>query len=285
MRLLVCIGVTIFNLSISNAQLLDTLSIGDKIYFLDHLKNNNQIEDAIVLANHFNKVCPHDSLKLIEIKYNLWNGRFLIADSLLKTYFLNGIEYKINKCILTLLQNHCELLKGNFDQLKNPSCKNHNEHRETWKIQLLISCLNQKKLEEFNMLFDNQKCQNPVLSLIEFDLYVQMMDIKKNKVKNPLLAGMLSALIPGLGKVYAKKPHEALTSLMPVAFNWIQAAEGYYYEQWRSPHFYIFGSIGTVFYFSNIAGSSLSAKRKNKEFNTYIKNNIDFETNKLISFY
>lgn len=135
------------------------------------------------------------------------------------------------------------------------------------------------------MLFNSVKCNDPILSLAEFDLYVTMMDLKNHRFKKPFLAGLFSAILPGSGKIYAGKPHESLMSFIPVAFNFAQAAEGYYYKKWESPHLYIFGSLTTVFYSSGIAGSYKSAKRKNEEFMLRIKDNIDFEKNKLISFY
>lgn len=268
-----------------NAQVFDSLSIRQKIDFIGLLQSEKQIDDAIFLSHHFNSTIRNDSLRLLEIKLNLIDRRFLDAEQLIKPYFKQEGNKPLSECSITLIENHCKIQKGVFTELIDPSCSNHKEHRECWKIQLLISFLLQRKTEEFDMLFETDKCKNAILSLIEFDLFVQMMEIKKTKLKKPFVAGLLSAIIPGLGKVYTKKPHEALTSFIPVAFNWLQAAEGHYLNQWKSPQFYIFGSIGTVFYFSGIAGSAASAKRKNEEFNSTINNTIDFETNKLISFY
>lgn len=266
-------------------QLLDTLPLDKKMNFVLQLKNNKQLNDAIFLTSHFNSVKPHDSLKLLEIKLNLDARLYRTADSLVTCYFSSNKDTLIDDCSIILIKNHCHLESGRFNDLMEPKCIKHAAHQEVWKLQLLISYLLQNKTEEFDAVFNSRKCNDPVLSLIEFDLYVQMMDLKKFHFKKPFVAGLLSAIVPGLGKIYTKKPHEALMGFLPVAFNFLQAAEGYYYEQWKSPHLYVFGSLGTMFYASNIAGSATSAKRKNQEFLTKIKDNIDFETAKLISFY
>ncbi len=270
---------------IGYTQVLDTLPLNKKISFINHLKSTKQLNDAIYLSSHFNSVNPHDSLKLLEVKLRLDARLYRSADSLVDLYFSSYKDTVIDNCTRILIKNHCQLEKGQFSDLVEPKCIKHASHQEVWKLQLLISYLLQNKTEEFDAVFNSRKCNDPVLSLIEFDLYVQMMDLKRYHFKKPFVAGLLSAIVPGLGKVYTKKPHEALMAFLPVAFNFLQAAEGYYYEQWKSPHLYVFGSLGTMFYASNIAGSATSAKRKNQEFLTKIKDNIDFETAKLILFY
>lgn len=243
------------------------------------------MDDALFLSSYFNQRMPHDSIKLLEIKLNLEAARYKISDSLLHKYFSDYSDSLIDQCTITLIRNHCYLEKGAFNSITDPSCAKHPTHRETWKIQLLISYLQQNKQEEFDMLFNAVKCSDPILSLAEFDLYVMMTDLKHHRFKKPILASLFSAIIPGSGKIYAGKPHESLMSFIPVAFNFAQTAEGYYYKKWESPHLYVFGSLTTVFYASGITGSYKSAKRKNEEYMLRLKDNIDFEKNKLIPYY
>ena len=103
--------------------------------------------------------------------------------------------------------------------------------------------------------------------------------------KSGFVAGLLSAVLPGSGKIYAGKPHEAINGFLPVALNLLQAGEGYYHKQFESPHFYFFSAVGSVFYASNIVGSVRAAKRKNQEFSDRVKTNIEFELAKIIKYY
>ncbi len=85
------------------------------------------------------------------------------------------------------------------------------------------------------------------------------------KNKSPLLAGTLSAFVPGLGKVYTKNYGDALMSFIIVGLNAWQAWRGFSKNGIRSAHGWIFAGIGTSFYLGNIWGSTKAAKRYNKK--------------------
>ena len=85
----------------------------------------------------------------------------------------------------------------------------------------------------------------------------QLMKVKK---KSPLLAGTLSAIIPGSGKFYAGYKGQAFAALITVGILGISAAECYYKKGIKSPEFITFGSLFTIFYIGNIWGSTLSVK-------------------------
>lgn len=268
-----------------SAQSLDTLPIAKKVEFVQYLKTNRQMDDALYLLHYFNALQRIDSLQLMEVKFLLDAKREKDADSLLQQISGSISDTMINKCRITLLQNHCAINNERYSDLKEPQCYKHPLHAEVWKLQLLTAYTFQHKFEEFDMIFNSRKCNDANLSLTEFYLYVQMQDLKNYRRKKPFVAGLLSAIIPGSGKIYTKKPHEALFSFMPVAFNFAQAAEGYYYKKFESPHLYVFGGIGSVFYASSIVGSARSATRKNEEFYSKIKANIDLEIGKLVKYY
>ncbi|MCA0429859.1 MAG: hypothetical protein LCH32_05100 [Bacteroidetes bacterium] len=266
-------------------QYFDTISIEKKITFVNYLKQNKQHEDALYILNHFNSREQIDSLILMEVKLLLELHREKLADSLLKSSLnLFSDSSKLN-CSYTLLQNHVNILISKLDDLKKPNYTTNLIHYETWRIQQLATAILKNDFGGFEEIFNSGKCTNPNTSMIEFSLYVQKTEMFRRRKKSGFLAGLFSTIIPGSGKIYAGKPHEALTSFVPVVFNLAQAGEGYYYKKFESPHLYVFGSIGTVFYASNIYGSFKAAKRKNAEFNNKVKNNIEYEITKLISYY
>lgn len=85
------------------------------------------------------------------------------------------------------------------------------------------------------------------------------------KRKSPLLAGAMSAVVPGTGKMYAGKLYQGLFS-----FLFVGVLAGATYEQYRNggfenPQFYLVGSLFTIFYVGNIAGSIFSVKVKRNE--------------------
>ena len=266
-------------------QYFDSVSIEKKINFVTYLKANNQTEDALHLLHYFNSQVKIDSLQLFEAKLLLELRREKDADTLLqKCAGLFPDSSNLN-CSYILLKNHANLLIGNYDKIIEPKYYKKLVHYEAWRIQLLSATLLNKKMDDFDLVFNAGKCNDANLALIEFYIYVQKVEISRRRKKSSFIAGLLSAIIPGSGKIYAGKPHEALTGFIPVAFNLAQAGEGYYYKKFDSPHLYIFGLLGTVFYASGIYGSGKAATRKNNEFNTKIKNNIEYEITKLIKHY
>lgn len=265
-------------------QFFDTVSLANKIEFVRYLQKNKQTEDAYYLLHNINVSHSSDSLSLMEVKLLLNLNQHKKADSLLQGLANTSKLSPESECRYTLIKNHIHLLESDSSVIETPPCA-HTIHREVWRIQLLAKALLHKNTEEFDMIFNSGKNFDPTLSLIEFSLYVQKEEILRYPRKKKVMAGLISALLPGAGKLYAGKPHEALNAFLPVVFNGAQAAEGYYYKKFKSPHFYIFTSIGTVFYASNIIGSARAAARKNDEFYDRLKANTEFEIAKLINYY
>lgn len=276
--------ISFINLSLYG-QYFDTISIPKKINFVNHLRQNKQIDDACYLLNYFNSQVQIDSLKLMEVKLLLELRREKDADSLLQSCANLFPDSSSLKCSYILLKNHARLLNGKYDEITDPRCPDHLSHREIWRLQLLSAAILKNKTNDFEMVFNSGKCYHPNLSLIELSMYDQNIQLKERRKKSGFVAGMLSAILPGSGKIYASKPREALTGFLPVAFNLVQAGEGYYYKKFESPHLYIFGSISTAFYASGIYGSVRAANRKNTEFKDKIKANVEFEITKLIVYY
>ena len=84
--------------------------------------------------------------------------------------------------------------------------------------------------------------------------------IKKIKRRSPVVAGLMSAVVPGAGKFYAGNKGQAMAAFITTAILGLSTAEIYYKQGYKNPNFYVFGSIFTIFYVGNIWGSSLSVK-------------------------
>jgi hypothetical protein len=266
------------------AQYFDSIPIEKKIAFVRFLKDNRQLDDARFFLHSINEQVKADSLRLLEVKLLLDQRKEKEAESLLQTISADLQNDPDLKCSHALLMNHARLMSARYDSLHDPAC-GHQHHRDQWRLQLLAQSLFRKNTEEFEMVFNAAKCDDPILSVVEFALYVQKEDLRRTPKKSPFLAGALSTLFPGTGKLYAGKPREAIYAFLPIAFNLAQAGEGYYYEKLKSPHLYFFGAVGGVFYVSNIYGSARAAKRKNEENDFKIKSNIEFEISKLTKYY
>jgi hypothetical protein len=83
------------------------------------------------------------------------------------------------------------------------------------------------------------------------------------KYRKPGLALTLSAIVPGLGKVYSKDWKDGLISFLFVATNAFQAYRGFTKNGVSSAYGWIFGSLSLGFYAGNLFGSWKSAKDYN----------------------
>ncbi|MBK7964993.1 MAG: hypothetical protein IPK10_06705 [Bacteroidetes bacterium] len=84
--------------------------------------------------------------------------------------------------------------------------------------------------------------------------------LQNMKKKSGFVAGALSAIIPGLGKLYTGLPGQALASFLKVVPLGIITAENFRNGEFKNAQFYIFGSLFSLFYIGGIWGSSISAK-------------------------
>lgn len=82
--------------------------------------------------------------------------------------------------------------------------------------------------------------------------------------RNPFLAGILSAILPGAGRFYTGRTGDAIASLIIVGFTGWQAYDGFNRDGITSVKGWTFGTIGGAFYLGNIYGSVISARVYNR---------------------
>jgi hypothetical protein len=266
----------------SFAQFPDTLSRAEMVQFVNYLVNEGQADDAVYLLSRYRQTHADDSLAVCQARLMMGAGRYSEADSILKRVITGDEAVKRKK---VLLLNHANLLLGRHDSVSHPPCAGDSLCTSLFRIQALAGMLLKKNHEAFELLFAEKGASDPILSFTEYNLYVYHSQSAASDRRSPFLAGLISAILPGAGKLYAGKPHEALHTLLPVLFNAAQSAEGYYHGQLRSLHFYVFGSATLFFYSANIAGSVRAAKRKNTENEDRIRLRTENELSKLLKYY
>lgn len=85
------------------------------------------------------------------------------------------------------------------------------------------------------------------------------------KYKSPLQAGLLSAILPGSGRVYAKDSKDGIISFIFIAATSYQAYRRFSQGGIKSVGGWIYGGFATGFYIANIYGSVNAAKKFNKQ--------------------
>ncbi len=99
-------------------------------------------------------------------------------------------------------------------------------------------------------------------------------DLASRNKKSPLLAGIMSSIVPGSGKIYAGKVGVGIGTMLTTTVLGLQTWEGYRKDGAESARFIIFGSLLSMFYISNIWGSVFTVKFANKEFDEAVNYKI-----------
>ncbi|MYK16651.1 tetratricopeptide repeat protein [Candidatus Poribacteria bacterium] len=82
--------------------------------------------------------------------------------------------------------------------------------------------------------------------------------------RSPFLAGVLSTIVPGAGRLYTGRIGDALNSLLTVGIAGWQAYDGFHRDGISSAKGWTLGTLGGIFYVGNIYGSVISARVYNQ---------------------
>ncbi len=251
-------------------------TFNDNVNFVNYLNVNRNYDQALFLLNKMSADSPArtDSLN------------YLIG----KTYYLNQ-QLESASEFFDKVQNTSQPY-WNESVFFNAFSKIHIEHyleAETLLRQNTFETKLQKSLQNFELAgsyllrrdfkafddisskfsqeyFQFSQQEKSLLSIRE--------DLRNHKNKSPALAGILSALIPGTGRIYAGKTGLGLSTLITSAIFGLQTWEGYRKDGIESARFIIFGSLFSIFYVGNIWGSVYTIKIANDEFNEAVNHKI-----------
>lgn len=102
------------------------------------------------------------------------------------------------------------------------------------------------------------KTDVPELLTLKESLWARYRDYEQLPHKSPFLAGVLSAAVPGAGKLYAGKKMSAYTAFLQQVILAALVWDAWHIDKRFSPQMIISSSLFTVFYVGNIWGSALS---------------------------
>jgi hypothetical protein len=106
------------------------------------------------------------------------------------------------------------------------------------------------------------------------DYYEKMKGFRR---RSPVLAGVYSALVPGLGKFYAGKKKQGIAAFLPILSLAALTYEAYRKDGVKSARFIGFGTLFSIFYIGDIWGSTLAVRIRRNEFYKQYDNKILFD--------
>ena len=164
------------------------------------------------------------------------------------------------------------ILKSDFQEAKTFWESNANIANAEKIILSATSDILQDNYKTANELLKNIKPEEHKLALEYKNLAEEAIAIKR---KSPALAGVMSAIVPGTGRFYARDWKDGIVSLFFVSAMTIQSVRGFNKSGINSTRGWIYGGIGFGFYLGNIYGSVVSAKGYNKKSHQKIRSRID----------
>ena len=128
-----------------------------------------------------------------------------------------------------------------------------------------LSYLLQKRWLEADKIFNGLK-ESGVAKVRENARQYQNYAVQGTQLpsRSPFLAGILSTIVPGAGRLYTGRIGDALTSLFTISLTGWQAYDGFRRDGLSSAKGWGFGALSGIFYVGNIYGSVISARVYNR---------------------
>jgi tetratricopeptide (TPR) repeat protein len=146
------------------------------------------------------------------------------------------------------------------------------EKRQKLETLLALNYLNQRQWRSASNLLDSVKM--PLEDKVTENIILELKDRSQEginlKPKSRLLASLMSAILPGTGKIYSKQFGNGIFSLVLVGTTGLLAWDGFRENGIHSVRGWIFGSLCSIFYTGNIYGSGISALAYNRQAETDI---------------
>ena len=264
-----CMVLAVCVLTISSGAQENIMDFDNSLKFARYLKSTNQYRFASEEYERLNF---------------LWPGNTSVILEMVQTYRFN---------------NQCDKLEASFDLLKknllrvDPS----NAAREYLAFALTCRSDSEKFFEISSLLRSGERCfyelghfwvtqkydsafnynrNNADLIKEEHNYLFQLTcDFEHEKYKSPALGLVMSAIIPGSGKLYSKRTGDALISFLFVSTNAYASYRAFNRKGIKSVNGWIFGSLAFSFYSANLYGSAKAAKRYNDDLRTRYQNNAE----------
>lgn len=252
----------------------DVYSVSNAHEFAKYLEKNHEIDLAIAEYERLIYMSPENMglfkdlfhLYLFKKDYQSIHNRY--------NHFLKGkpdLNISIQKQYIGALFN-----LNKFETAKqlysNTSIIKSSDHRHLFLMNDFIHNKDWQQVDSVYQLIADPAIKNTYKNTLH--------QIQHIKYRNPAVAAVVSAFIPGLGKVYNKEYVDAVMSFFTVSsFTW-QAYRGFSKKGTDSALGWIFGSASIVFYTGNIFGSHKAVKKYNQGIDAKIieKNQAIFDS-------
>lgn len=244
--------------------------------FIDHLTETNKNREALFLLTQ-----THDLTNTDTVNYLCGMNYYLLKRPDTASFYFSAVSKNsafftpsrfFSSINLSYSKKYQNALQSIGDLPQDTSLK-YSQLTNLLNAGNFLLLRDHKRFDSVSQLFlyDDYKYANEQNKLIELKK-----EILNTKKKSPAVAGMLSAVVPGLGKFYAGKRGAGLAAFAANGALAAMAFEAYYRHDHsiKNAQFITFGTLFTFFYVGNIFGSVFSVKQQIRSVNGRINNEI-----------
>lgn len=270
-----------FFFCLGKSQAQSDVSFSEQANFSSYLINNSEYKDALYVLRQIKESLISadqlDSLNYLKgwSYYNMKavdsSAVYLQKVSIASSFYHKSKFYSAFDIAYGKKYTEASALLESISLVSNDSS---NSLQQLLNYEKSAMALLTRNYVAFDTLSKNFTYSYFPISIEEKGFVESYKKMKSFKDKSPLLAGVMSAVIPGSGKWYAGNKGQALAALFTVSAMAAATAESYIRGGYKSPSFIAFGSVFTIFYVGNIWGSVLSVKLRRDAFYKEMDRNI-----------
>lgn len=222
--------------------------------FLNHLLNQELSNDAIYYLE--NELLLDSSLQISKDSIHYLLGKlYEKKDIEISSHHFESIKWS-NKYLIEAKKKQLIYQYIELDQLELIDSINTYQSTGLWED----ACDSLYVFEAIRVLNSESRTEaDQICSNLDWNLINDANNtLMKYRRKSAFKAGMLSAVVPGLGKVYAGRSGQGIMAFVTSAVLGWQAVEGYQKGGVNDVRFIVFTSLFGINYIGNIWGSALS---------------------------
>ena len=173
-----------------------------------------------------------------------------------RTYYQIGATY----FLMDAFQQSARFLRETLPHITGAK-----QHAEAEQL-VGLSYLMQKEWSQAREVFKTLQGSEVIAVRQKASLYHSYADAGTQlPTRSPIVAGLLSTVVPGAGRLYTGRLGDALTSLLTVGVAGWQAYDGFRRDGLSSAKGWTLGMLSGIFYVGNIYGSVISARLYNQK--------------------
>lgn len=245
------------------------LEVSREISFVNHMISRQNTQEALFLLQN---ISPADLYQKDTVNY--LTGWLLYGQKDLEAsaHYLSQVSKNspfYHKSVFFTAYNYAYLrnIASSLHFLEAVSADTTQTIRQMVNFQRAGIALLERRVEDFDTYALGFRGTMNVLAQEEKKFIDYRSRILDAPSRSPVMAGIMSAAVPGLGKVYAGKTAEGISSFLYVGA--MMASSWDFYSRFgnRHPLFWISAGLSGIFYIGNIYGSAVAVNRVQNEFN------------------